>query len=245
MKTLFSALFLLPFFFACHSGKQVAEAEPANKAITQVPDVVKKSLADSLVSIIQNKGIEAGLQWYADNRTNEAYEIVEEEMTEAGYNLLDQGRISEAYEILRLNVEAFPDSKNVFGEYAICNVSEQLWRLGMEKEALQFLELNMKVNADSEMAHRYYGDFHSNKGEYDKAIGYYEKAASLSSENNLFNIIFKTDGTYNPTEIPADTTELFIAKGDMTNDTAYPCTRRATFESTDQQIWPVAPDAQP
>jgi CubicO group peptidase (beta-lactamase class C family) len=79
-------------------------------------DLPKKSLADAVLAAIHDRGIAAGLELYRDLKQNhsDTYVLRENEMNLAGYNLLRTKKVQEAIEIFKLNVEAFPNSFNVY-----------------------------------------------------------------------------------------------------------------------------------
>jgi CubicO group peptidase (beta-lactamase class C family) len=76
----------------------------------------KKSLADELFAVITEKGVAAGLTSYGEMRGKHAdeYSLVESEMNIIGYELLNLKKFDEAIAVLKLNVEAFPKSSNVY-----------------------------------------------------------------------------------------------------------------------------------
>ncbi|MFN8254955.1 MAG: serine hydrolase [Bacteroidales bacterium] len=77
-------------------------------------DLPKKSLAFSLMDIIQKNGLESGLEWFKKNKDAKDYSMIESEMNTAGYQLLQAGKVKEAIEVFKLNVEKFPESGNVY-----------------------------------------------------------------------------------------------------------------------------------
>ena len=76
----------------------------------------KLPIALVLLKTIQQKGVDAAIQQYHELKSRAAadYDFTEEELNSLGYQLLGMKQIKEAIEILSLNVEAFPQSANVY-----------------------------------------------------------------------------------------------------------------------------------
>lgn len=80
-------------------------------------DLPKRSLANSLLTEIMDKGLKTGLSYYAHNKDSDEYVLSENEMNSIGYTLLKEGKKMEAEAVFKLNVEAFPNSSNVYDSY--------------------------------------------------------------------------------------------------------------------------------
>jgi CubicO group peptidase (beta-lactamase class C family) len=96
----------------------------------------KKSLANSLLDVIQEKGIASGLTFFNENKKSNTYTVNENEMNSAGYQLLQTGKVKEAIAIFKLNVEAFPKSGNAYdslGEAYLKNGDKKLAILNYKK----------------------------------------------------------------------------------------------------------------
>src|SRR4030095_8321298 len=80
------------------------------------PIVFKPGIAKTLYQIITNEGIDSAAGKYRDLKKNQpdAYDFQERELNELGYNLLGQKKIKEAIKVFQLNVEAYPQSSNVY-----------------------------------------------------------------------------------------------------------------------------------
>lgn len=81
-------------------------------------DLPKQSLAKTVYSKIIDKDLKAGVTFYENNKDSKDFSLKESEMNTAGYNLLNSGRKVEAEALLKLNMEAFPKSSNVYDSYA-------------------------------------------------------------------------------------------------------------------------------
>lgn len=90
-----------------------------NKAIRNILynkpySMPKKSLAYSVLDVILEKGITAGLEHFKELKKSDTYAIKENEMNSVGYQLLQTGKTKEAIEIFKLNTESFPQSGNTY-----------------------------------------------------------------------------------------------------------------------------------
>ncbi len=74
----------------------------------------KQPVADALFSIIMDKGIESALQSYRALKQSNDYYVSESQLNALGYRLLSMKKVREAIEIFKLNVEAYPQSANVY-----------------------------------------------------------------------------------------------------------------------------------
>ncbi len=77
-------------------------------------DSPKRSLAETLFTIVKQKGIESALEQYRALSRNDTYYLNESEFNSLGYLLLGEKRIKEAIEIFKLNTEANPQSANAY-----------------------------------------------------------------------------------------------------------------------------------
>ncbi|MEO8665223.1 MAG: tetratricopeptide repeat protein [Ignavibacteria bacterium] len=91
----------------------------------------KLSLTDLLLQTIIEKDIDAAVSKYYELKNGDAsgYNFKENQLNDLGYQLLQLGKNKEAVEILKLNVEAYPNSSNVYdslGEAYMVNGNKQL-----------------------------------------------------------------------------------------------------------------------
>ena len=94
-------------------------------------DLPKKSVADAMFAAIMENGISAGVEKYRELKEKHSitYTVDEAEMNVAGYRLLGMNKLKEAIEVFKLNVEAFPQSSNVYdslGEAYMTNGDKDL-----------------------------------------------------------------------------------------------------------------------
>lgn len=104
-------------------------------------DLPKPSLANLLYNEIVDKSLEAGLAFYKKNKGSKQYSFSESEINSAGYNLLQEGKTKEAEAIFKLNMEAFPESSNVYDSYA-----EALMEQGKNDLAIANYKKSIEIN---------------------------------------------------------------------------------------------------
>ncbi|MCG3119962.1 MAG: D-aminopeptidase [bacterium] len=114
-------------------------------------DLPKKSLAEAVFATIMEKGIAPALAQYRELREKHAdtYQLNEGEMNACGYQLLQMKKVKEAIALFKLNVEAFPQSFNVYdslGEAYMVNGDNELAIENYEKS----VELNPRNVSGSE-----------------------------------------------------------------------------------------------
>lgn len=108
-------------------------------------DFPKKSIAMSLFDVIEKEDVTAALLYYNEVKDINQYDLSEKEMNQVGYQLFNSDRLNEAAFIFKLNVEAFPDSFNVYDSYG-----EVLMALGNKKEAIENYKKSVQLNPDNE-----------------------------------------------------------------------------------------------
>jgi len=108
----------------------------------------KKSIAETLARTILEKDVATAIKQYRDLKAAQpdAYDFNERELNMLGYRLLGMKKVKEAIEIFKLNVEAYPQSSNVFdslGEAYMVNGDKELAIKNYSKS----VELNPKNTA--------------------------------------------------------------------------------------------------
>jgi tetratricopeptide (TPR) repeat protein len=89
----------------------------------------KQPIADALFSLVTDKGIESALGQYNTLKQSKNYYVTESQLNALGYRLLGMKKVKEAIEIFKLNVEAYPQSANVYdslGEAYMINGDREL-----------------------------------------------------------------------------------------------------------------------
>ena len=105
----------------------------------------KRSTAYSLLDAIEKDGISAALLYYKEIKDSSDFHLNENEMNLSGYKLLQAGSAKEAASVFKLNVEAFPNSFNVFDSYG-----EALMVLGDTIKAIENYKRSVQLNPNNE-----------------------------------------------------------------------------------------------
>jgi tetratricopeptide (TPR) repeat protein len=76
----------------------------------------RKSIAETLSATIASSGIDQAAKQYHDLKASQpaTYDFDERELNTLGYQLIRQKEFKEAIRVLELNVEAYPQSSNVY-----------------------------------------------------------------------------------------------------------------------------------
>jgi polyisoprenoid-binding protein YceI len=75
----------------------------------------KRSLGDSIFKVVTAQGLAAGLRLYPTLKADTAtFSTGEAQLNLLGYKLLTQGRVDDAIAVFKVNVDAFPQSSNVY-----------------------------------------------------------------------------------------------------------------------------------
>ncbi len=110
------------------------------------PPAPKKSLVKALYRLISEKGItEAVIEFnkLKDNKTE--YKLSENEMNNFGYLLLSTEKVNDAIEVFKLNVEAFPESFNVYD-----SLGEAYMAAGDKENAILNYKKSIELNPNNE-----------------------------------------------------------------------------------------------
>lgn len=108
-------------------------------------DDTKKSVAYSLLNVMEKQGVAKALAHYQAIKDSSNYLLDEDEMNRGGYELLQSGKIKEAAMVFKLNVEAFPKSSNAYDSYG-----EALLAMGDKKAAIENYKKSVKLNPANE-----------------------------------------------------------------------------------------------
>lgn len=101
----------------------------------------KQSMANAMVAVASEKGIDAAFDFYKKNKDNAGYELLENEVNAVGYELLFNKQMKEAARVFELNMEAFPNSFNVYDSYA-----EVMMYMGKRKQAIKYYQKSLELN---------------------------------------------------------------------------------------------------
>ncbi len=89
----------------------------------------KRPVAEALLTLITEQGLEQALRSYRTLKQSNDYYVSEVQLNALGYRLLGMKKVREAIEIFKLNVEAYPESANVYdslGEAYMLNGDKEL-----------------------------------------------------------------------------------------------------------------------
>lgn len=105
-----------------------------------------KSIADTLMKTIQERGIAAAVSQYRDVKQSQAkaYDLREPELNNLGYQLLQTNKVQEAIEIFKLNVEAYPQSSNVYD-----SLGEAYMVAGDKENAIKNYKKSLELNPNN------------------------------------------------------------------------------------------------
>ena len=96
---------------------------------------------------IEKEGIDKGILFFKDNRSNPEYYVSEDELILSGYHFLRNGNFDTATKIFKLATETFPNKYNTHHSYA-----EGLMKFGKRKEALESYKKSFKLNPNNRNA---------------------------------------------------------------------------------------------
>ncbi|MDA0732922.1 MAG: serine hydrolase [Bacteroidetes bacterium] len=108
-------------------------------------DMPKQSVADAVLTVIDDKGIDAGISHYKKIKNSEAYSLSEGEMNAIGYVLMRSDRLEESSKIFQLIVEEFPTSWNAYDSYG-----ESLMKLGKNDLAINNYRKSVELNPNNQ-----------------------------------------------------------------------------------------------
>ncbi|HHS14410.1 MAG TPA: hypothetical protein ENN03_11690 [bacterium] len=108
------------------------------------PVQTKLSIAEKILTIIEDQGLEAAVTRYRKLKEHEqaAYEFDEKELNRLGYYLLKTRKIDEAIRIFELNQEVFPRSENTFDSLGDAYLYKAYW----------YYNKSLELNPDNEHA---------------------------------------------------------------------------------------------
>jgi len=104
-------------------------------------DFPKKSIAYSLLDVIEKDGITTGLQYFEKVKDSKDFYLREGEINEVGYYFLQSNRATEGAAVFKINVEAYPNSFNVYDSYG-----EALMVQGKKPEAIENYKKSVQLN---------------------------------------------------------------------------------------------------
>lgn len=101
----------------------------------------KQSVSTTVATTIMEKGIPAGLAHFEKIKDDAKYRLSESEMNSEGYRFLQNDQLDAAAAIFKLNVDAFPESFNVYDSYG-----EVLLLQGDKEGAIKNYKKSIELN---------------------------------------------------------------------------------------------------
>lgn len=104
-------------------------------------DIPKQSVAYSTMAIVEEEDLAAGMAHFKKVKDLKEYSFDEREMNSVGYQLLAAEKTEEALAFFKINVDAFPDSWNVYDSYG-----EALLKKGDQANAILNYKKSVTLN---------------------------------------------------------------------------------------------------
>ncbi|HSS21265.1 MAG TPA: FKBP-type peptidyl-prolyl cis-trans isomerase [Pyrinomonadaceae bacterium] len=119
--------------------------------IIELLDIKAKSLSDVISKTLAEKGVEAMIAEFRSLRTSGAADLYvsESEMNALGYSLLRKKQMNEAIEVFKLNVEAYPQSANVYD-----SLGEGYLLQGDKEKAIENYQKVLEIDPNAENARK-------------------------------------------------------------------------------------------
>jgi hypothetical protein len=123
------------------SADYQSNIDPAMEAILNYKPGT--SYADVVAEARNNRDISVFIKKYRDFRNNPQRKFIntEDRMNQFGYQLLEAKRIDDAIEVFKLNVEAYPQSANVYD-----SLGDAYQAAGKKEEAIKAYEKALSIN---------------------------------------------------------------------------------------------------
>jgi tetratricopeptide (TPR) repeat protein len=117
--------------------------------VVEVVDVKEKSLADVLSTTLKEKGVEAMIAEFHNLKSANDPDlyVAESEVNAFGYSLLRRQQVNEAIAVLKLNVEAYPQSANVYD-----SLGEAYMLTGEKEKAIENYKRALAIDPTMESA---------------------------------------------------------------------------------------------
>lgn len=113
------------------------------------PLVTKQSIARVFYKTVSSEGLEAAVKKFYELKKTapDQYSFQEGEVNSLGYRLMAQGKLKEAIRVFQLNVEAYPESSNVYD-----SLGEGYMKNGDRELAIENYEKSLKLDAGNRNA---------------------------------------------------------------------------------------------
>lgn len=108
-------------------------------------DMPKKSVAEAVLVVIEEKGIDAGISHYNSIKDSESYNLSEREMNNIGYQLMGSDKVEEANKVFQLIIKEFPTSSNAYDSFG-----ESLMKLDKNDLAIENYRKSVALNPNNQ-----------------------------------------------------------------------------------------------
>ena len=195
-------------------------------------ELPKMSMIAALDKIVREKGVEAAIAEYRNLKSTQSatYDFSESQLNSLGYQLMRTGRTKEAVEILKLNVEAYPKSANVYDslaegymnnnerDLAIQNYKKSLELNPKNTNAVDALERLQKgpVTVDPKVFDAYVGEYELAPGFVMRVFREGDKFMTQATGQQPFEILADSETTFRPRGLNAKLTFVKDADGKVT-----------------------------
>lgn len=112
-------------------------------------DFPKKSIANALLELINEKGRDEALTFFNEVQKDDAYYLDEEEMNVLSYKFIQNGKPDIAVDILEMALSAYPEAFNLYDSYG-----EVLLVLGNKEKAIANYQKSIELNPNNKNAVR-------------------------------------------------------------------------------------------
>lgn len=109
-------------------------------------DYPKKPISSHLHAVIMEDGIDKAVAVYKEisEKERETFDLSEGELNNLGYMFFNDGKIDEAIAVFQLNIDAFPDSWNVYD-----SMGEALMEKGEKEKSIELYKKSIEMNAQN------------------------------------------------------------------------------------------------
>ena len=125
------------------STSQVTSETWITQAYESLSGQGKKSISETLTYTIMEKGIEAAIEQYQDLKNNQpdSYNFAENDLNMLGYQLIWRDMNEAALEVFKLNIQAYPQSANLYD-----SLGEAYMAIGIEELAIENFEKALSLD---------------------------------------------------------------------------------------------------
>jgi tetratricopeptide (TPR) repeat protein len=96
--------------------------------------IVSNRMDPGFEEVLRNRGVDEAVAYYHRNREQDSTSLLftEPQMNRLGYVYLNRGQVKEALAVFHLNVQAYPESFNVYDSYAEALMADHQYELAVQ-----------------------------------------------------------------------------------------------------------------